>query len=103
MRPKNLGTLRYFNESCFYKLSFFLVLGHVQLTHLLFDTMKKSAPARIINTTCAAYKLGEIDFDDINFERREYTHAKGYSQSKVAVAMFTKTFARKFPVEGITS
>ena len=63
--------------------------------------MKKSAPARIINTTCAAYKLGEIDFDDINFERREYTHAKGYSQSKVAVAMFTKTFARKFPVEGI--
>lgn len=76
-------------------------LGHVLLTHLLFDTMKKSAPARIINTTCAAYKLGEIDFDDINFEKREYTQAKSYSQSKVAVAMFTKTFARKFPVEEV--
>ena len=62
--------------------------------------MKKSAPARIINTTCAAYKLGEMDFEDINFEKQEYTPAKGYSQSKVAVAMFTKIFAKKFPVEG---
>ena len=62
--------------------------------------MKKSAPARIINTTAAAYQLGEIDFDDINFERREYTPSIGYSQSKLAVAMFTKAFAKKFAVEG---
>ena len=65
--------------------------------------MKKSAPARIINTTAAAYQLGEIGFDDMNFERREYTPAKGYSQAKLAVALFTVQFARKFKVEGKTT
>ena len=74
--------------------------GHVLLTHLLLDIMKKSGPARIVNTTAAAYQLGEIDFDDINFERREYVPSKAYSQSKLAVSLFTPMFAKKFPFEG---
>ncbi|GAB1601397.1 retinol dehydrogenase 13-like [Argonauta hians] len=68
-------------------------LGHFLLTHLLLDTMKASAPARIVNITAHAHQLGTVDFDDINHDR-DYNPGHAYAQSKLAVAMFTKTMAK---------
>jgi NAD(P)-dependent dehydrogenase (short-subunit alcohol dehydrogenase family) len=76
------------------------VTGHFFLTHLLYDTLKQSAPSRIMNTTAPAYQLAELDFDDINFETKEYVPSAAYAQSKLAVVYFTKEFAKRFPVEG---
>ena len=78
-----------------------IISGGVLLTHLLFDRLKCGIPARVINTLANAYHLGEIDFDDISFEKREYVAAKAYSQSKLAVAFFTKEYAKRFKFEGI--
>lgn len=74
-------------------------LGHFFLTHLLFYTLKQSAPTRVINTTAPAYRLGQLDFDDINFEKKEYVPSAAYAQSKLAVVFFTKEFAKRFPSE----
>ncbi|XP_045187911.2 retinol dehydrogenase 12-like [Mercenaria mercenaria] len=74
-------------------------LGHFFLTHLLYDMLKQSGPSRVINTTAPAYQLGQLDFDDINFEKREYVASSAYAQSKLAVVFFTKEFAKRFPFE----
>ncbi|XP_060586494.1 retinol dehydrogenase 13-like [Ruditapes philippinarum] len=76
-------------------------LGHFFLTHLLYDTLKQSAPSRIMNTTAPAYQLAELDFEDINFETKEYVPSAAYAQSKLAVVFFTKEFAKRFPVEDV--
>lgn len=75
--------------------------GHVYLTHLLFDTLKSSAPSRVINTTAPAYQLGVLDYEDINFENKEYNASQAYAGSKLAVALFTKEFAKRYNFEGL--
>ncbi|KAK3702751.1 hypothetical protein RRG08_042736 [Elysia crispata] len=70
-------------------------LGPFYLTELLLDILKESAPSRIINTTAAAQNLGDIDFDDINFESREYNAGDSYSQSKLAVVVHTFQLAER--------
>lgn len=79
-------------------------LSHVLLTHLLFPMLQLSEPARIVNTSAAAYRLGSLDLEDINFEKKEYSANEAYAQSKLAVTMFTRIFAKKFPLEdsGVT-
>ncbi|KAL4237832.1 Dipeptidyl peptidase 2 [Mactra antiquata] len=74
-------------------------MGHFYLTHLLFNTLKASVPSRVVNTTAPAYNLGKIDFEDLNFKNREYQASEAYAQSKLAVALFTKEFAKKYPFE----
>ena len=74
---------------------FFYIPGPFYLTELLLDILKESAPSRIINTTAAAQNLGDIDFDDINFESREYNAGDSYSQSKLAVVVHTFQLAER--------
>ncbi|RUS83051.1 hypothetical protein EGW08_009190 [Elysia chlorotica] len=70
-------------------------LGPFYLTELLLDILKESAPSRIINTTAAAQNLGDIDFDDINFENRDYNAGDSYAQSKLAVVVHTFQLAER--------
>ncbi|XP_077613052.1 retinol dehydrogenase 13 [Crocuta crocuta] len=62
-------------------------LGHFLLTNLLLDKLKASAPSRIINLSSLAHVAGHIDFEDLNWERREYDTKAAYCQSKLAVAL----------------
>ncbi|KAF0883587.1 RDH13 dehydrogenase, partial [Crocuta crocuta] len=59
-------------------------LGHFLLTNLLLDKLKASAPSRIINLSSLAHVAGHIDFEDLNWERREYDTKAAYCQSKLA-------------------
>ena len=71
-------------------------LGHFLLTLLLLDKLKQSKSiARIINISSAIYFQGEIDFDDINFEKRKYDAMKAYAQSKLANILFTRELAKR--------
>jgi len=63
--------------------------------------LKSSSPSRIINTTAPAYQLGHVDLEDINFENREFKPSEAYAQSKLALVMFTKEFAKRFNCEGM--
>lgn len=75
-------------------------LAYFLLTNLLLDTIKASAPARIINVASDAHASGKIEFDNLNGER-SYS-AGAYGNSKLANILFTKELARRLQGTGVT-
>lgn len=71
------------------------------LTHLLLDVLKASAPARIINVSAPAHKIGKIDFTDLQGQHR-YNALKAYSQAKLAQIYFTYELAERLKGTGVT-
>ncbi len=64
-------------------------LGHFALTALLFDLIRSTSNPRIVNVSSNAHKMGRIDFDDLNWEKRKYNASKAYGDSKLANLYFT--------------
>jgi NAD(P)-dependent dehydrogenase (short-subunit alcohol dehydrogenase family) len=71
------------------------------LTHLLLDMLKASAPARIVNVSAPAHKIGKIDFTDLQGEH-DYNALKAYTQSKLAQIYFTYELAERLTGTGVT-
>ena len=71
------------------------------LTELLLDTLKASAPARIVNVSSMAHASGRIDFADLQGEKR-YSQWKAYSQSKLAMILFTYELAEQLKSSNVT-
>uniref|UniRef100_A0AAQ4R083 BED-type domain-containing protein n=1 Tax=Gasterosteus aculeatus aculeatus TaxID=481459 RepID=A0AAQ4R083_GASAC len=67
-------------------------LGHFLLTNLLLDTLKRSGRpgrcSRIINMSSATHFAGVVDMEDLN-KRICYSSHAAYSQSKLALVLFT--------------
>jgi len=77
-------------------------LGHFLLTNLIMPLIKKAAPgARIVNVSSLAHTQGQMNWDDINFEKTPYNPIKAYGQSKLANVLFTKELARKGEGSGV--
>ena len=76
-------------------------LAYFLLTNLLLEMLRSSAPARIVNVTSSAQALGDIHFDDLQFERR-YRGQAAYNQSKLANVLFTYELARRLDGTGVT-
>lgn len=76
-------------------------LGHFLLTYLLLDTLKTSAPSRIVVVSSKLYKYGKINFDDLNSEQ-SYDKAFCYSQSKLANLLFMLELSRRLEGTGVT-
>lgn len=76
-------------------------LAHFLLTCLLLDILVKSAPARIINVSSGAHKVGKIHFDDIHLEKK-YRVFRAYAQSKLANVLFTYELSRRLKGSGVT-
>ena len=76
-------------------------LGHFLLTNLLLDELKESSPSRIINITSSAHYRTEIDFEDLQSEKK-YSGYHAYSQSKLANVLFTYQLAKKLEGTGVT-
>jgi retinol dehydrogenase 14 len=76
-------------------------LAYFLLSNLLLDLLRASAPARIVNVTSSAQALGDIHFDDLQFERR-YRGQAAYNQSKLANVLFTYELARRLDGTGVT-
>ncbi|GBB96414.1 hypothetical protein RclHR1_02750006 [Rhizophagus clarus] len=76
------------------------------LTLLLLDTMKKSVsaelPGKIAFTTSKAYKLGEIDFDNLNLEKGAYWNPlKAYGNTKLMNVIVSRELGRIIQNENI--
>jgi len=83
-------------------------LGHFLLTELLLDTLKASAPARIVCVSSVAHAgmrgvYGEIDFEDLNFENKEYNAYQAYANSKLANVLQALNFARRLEGTGVSA
>lgn len=78
-------------------------LGHFALTTALVPSLLKAAPSRVVVLSSMGHKLGGIDFDDIQFEHREYNKWKAYAQAKTANALMSLGLHLRHGDEGITS
>lgn len=72
------------------------------LTHLLMDTLRASAPARIINVSSDAHRLARMRFDDVQF-KRGYRGWIAYAQSKLANIYFTLGLEGWMDGHGVTA
>jgi NAD(P)-dependent dehydrogenase (short-subunit alcohol dehydrogenase family) len=63
-------------------------LGQFQLTARLWPALKKANGARVINVSSYGHQMSPFNFEDPNFENREYQTLLGYGQSKTASNLF---------------
>jgi len=70
-------------------------LGPFALTGLLMPLLMRTKNARIVSTSSVAHNQGDIDFADINWEKRRYNTNKAYSDSKLANLYFSYELKRK--------
>jgi NAD(P)-dependent dehydrogenase (short-subunit alcohol dehydrogenase family) len=72
------------------------------LTHLLLETLKASAPSRVVVVASQVESRGTIQWDDLQSEKG-YTPLGAYCQSKLANVLFTYELARRLEGSGVTA
>lgn len=79
-------------------------LGPFLLTNLLLDTLKASAPARILTVASKGlmtYPFLSIEFDNLNGQKK-FSTQHAYYHSKIAQVMFTFDLAERLQGTGVT-
>jgi NAD(P)-dependent dehydrogenase (short-subunit alcohol dehydrogenase family) len=76
-------------------------LGHFALTGQLIGAMEGREDARVVTLSSLAHKMGRIDFDDLQSERR-YNRWRAYGQSKLADLMCALELDRRLRAAGST-
>ena len=71
-------------------------LGHFALTNLLLPHVTD----RVVTVSSGAHRMGRIDFDDLNWERKRYRAWSAYGQSKLANLLFTAELQRRLDAVG---
>jgi len=74
-------------------------LGHFALTGLLLGRMDGRDDARVVTISSGAHRMGRIDFDDLQCERR-YGRWSAYGQSKLANLLFAFELDRRLRAAG---
>lgn len=71
-------------------------LGHFALTGLLLPNLLDVDGSRVVVVASLAHNIrAEINFDDLQWERRSYDRVASYGQSKLANLMFTYDLQRR--------
>jgi NAD(P)-dependent dehydrogenase (short-subunit alcohol dehydrogenase family) len=98
----NRGTLPKIDSADGIELTFATnVLGYFLLIQEMLDTLKVSAPSRIINV--ASSFASDLDLDDLEFDRRSFESFKAYAQSKACDRLLTWALARRLKDTGVTA
>ncbi|MEZ0110698.1 NAD(P)-dependent dehydrogenase (short-subunit alcohol dehydrogenase family) [Catenulispora sp. EB89] len=71
-------------------------LGHFALTNLLLPHVV----GRVVTVASQAERMGRIDVDDLNWERREYRTSRAYAAAKLANLLFTAELQRRLAAAG---
>ncbi|TNF22369.1 MAG: SDR family NAD(P)-dependent oxidoreductase [Deltaproteobacteria bacterium] len=74
-------------------------LGHFALTGALLPRVTKTPGARVVTVASLAHRMGRIDFDDLQRERR-YKRMAAYGQSKLANLLFSQELGRRLAAAG---
>jgi NAD(P)-dependent dehydrogenase (short-subunit alcohol dehydrogenase family) len=74
------------------------------LTHLLWDGLRQSKDARVINVSSEAHKIGAKVFEIDNLQLAEnHSAMKAYGLSKLCNIMFTRELAKRTETSSITT
>ena len=71
-------------------------LGHFALTNLLLERIG----GRVVTVSSNGHRMGRVDFDDLNWERKPYRAWRAYGQSKLANLLFTAELQRRLTAVG---
>ena len=74
--------------------------GHFALTLQLLSLIKSTPNSRIVNVASNAHKYGNINFEDLNWEKRKYKSWNAYGDSKIANLYFTNELAKRINSNG---
>jgi len=76
-------------------------LAYFLLTNLLLDTLKASAPARVVNVSSNSHRGQHLDFENLELIHG-YWAGTAYGRSKLANLYFTYELARRLEGMGVT-
>ncbi|PHP85800.1 oxidoreductase [Burkholderia sp. AU18528] len=76
-------------------------LGPFQLTVRLWPALLRAGAARVVILSSGAHRRAAFDFDDPDFERREYDKWKAYAESKTASSLFAVALDSRGETRGI--
>ena len=71
-------------------------LGHFALTNLLLPNVRD----RVVTISSPAHRMGGLDLDDLNWEKRRYQRWRAYGQSKLCNLLFTLELQRRAAATG---
>ena len=86
-------------------------LSHFELTNRLLPALRAAGSSRVVCVaSCASVgnvrnpkERAAIDFDDPNFERREYSPLNAYSSSKLANVLHARALTTRLEGSGVTA
>jgi NAD(P)-dependent dehydrogenase (short-subunit alcohol dehydrogenase family) len=76
-------------------------LAYFLLTNLLLDTLKASAPTRVVNVASNSHLGQHLDFENLQLEHG-YNPMRAYGRSKLCNLYFTYELARRLNGTGVT-
>ena len=78
-------------------------LGHFALAAGLHGALAAAGRARLVVVSSVGHVNGDVDFDDVDFERRPYDPWLAYGQSKTANILFAVEAAARWAPDGIAA
>ena len=73
------------------------VMAPYLLSELLVPVLETAEKPRVVNVGSVAHRAGKLVWDDPEFAARKFTGWAAYSQSKLALMLVTREFARLHP------
>ncbi|OBH83428.1 SDR family NAD(P)-dependent oxidoreductase [Mycobacterium scrofulaceum] len=75
--------------------------GHFELTRLLTPQLAAAQGARLVVLSSGGHVMGDVDFDDPNWERRDYDKFVAYGASKTANILHAREADRRLRDAGV--
>ncbi|MFO0547731.1 MAG: SDR family oxidoreductase [Polyangiaceae bacterium] len=76
-------------------------LGPFLLTELLLDRLERARPSRIVVVSSSVHEGAQIDFDDLNAEKK-YSTMTTYGRTKLMNMLFVRALSKRIAGKGIT-
>lgn len=78
-------------------------LGHFALTGRLLDLILQTENARVVSVASLAHGQGNLNFDDLNWEKRPYQSWNAYGDSKLANLYFIYELQHRFAAHNVAA
>jgi NAD(P)-dependent dehydrogenase (short-subunit alcohol dehydrogenase family) len=76
-------------------------LAPFRLTARLWPALRRSGNARVVNVSSLGHQFADFNFEDPNFEHREYETLQAYGHSKTALNLFSLELDTRAQAHGV--